>query len=373
MNRWQLWRSAEVFCRIDGIKPLLASWERETHPAQIRLQEYLDRLEVAIGPLRIRDEPLFLEMDIDVEQPARLLRHHDLENYLTPVVARLGQDLFRYVTARKKVGGGSTLKVGRAVSSDKLPDLAGWGHFSCRTGGSVQFKQWKTELRAALLDAGCPPSPRHGPVAVELAWRCSTGRNWVALWKLTGDAMGPILGEPDERNSFNPSDDRITELGLHVVRDDTMGHNLHAGFWWRPVDRSIRGELLRVPERRQQPMGVVDGRQRKVVSGAPEKRETKRGKDDPLVVAMTAVVDSQEVREACARVTAQGWPAIAGADPFLSGVFGADYGKHNRTTHAAGRLVANIMRSMGYHMVGRVKETPTGCVARSGEMWEKKT
>ena len=363
MNGRHLWKRGEVYCRIDGIKPLLASWERKTHPAQIRLQEYLDELEATIGPLRFRNAPLFLEMDIDVVRPERLLRHHDLENYLTPVVDRLGQDLFHYVIARKKVGGGSTLKVGRAVSSDRLPDPADWGHFSCLTRGSVQSKKWKVDLRAVLLDAGCPPAPREGPVAVELAWRCSSQRNWVALWKPTGDAMGPVLGEPDERNPFNPSDDRITELGLHVARDDTMGHDLDVGFWWRPVDRSMRREPLRVPERRQQA----------VHSGPTSRPSSGIRTDNRLVAAMAEVVNSQEVRDACVRVTAEGWPAVAGADPFLAKAFGADYGKHNRTTHAAGRLVADIMRSMGYRLARRMKETPPGCVARSGEMWEKET
>jgi hypothetical protein len=45
--------------------------------------------------------------------------------------------------------------------------------------------------------------------------------------------MGPVLGEPYPKNPFNPADDRITELHLHVARDDTLGHDVDVGMWWK--------------------------------------------------------------------------------------------------------------------------------------------
>lgn len=39
----------------------------------------------ALLPLPADDRPLFLHLDIDVEQPSHRLKHHDLENYLTPL------------------------------------------------------------------------------------------------------------------------------------------------------------------------------------------------------------------------------------------------------------------------------------------------
>ncbi len=93
--------------------------------------------------------------------------------------------------------------------------------------------------------------------------------------------------------------------------------------------------------------------------------------DAPLVSAMEAVIQPPECRIACVKAVEQGLPAIAGADPLLAVKFGADYGKHNMTTNIAGHLVANLMRSLGFHMVGKVAGTPKGCVAQSGELWSK--
>ena len=94
--------------------------------------------------------------------------------------------------------------------------------------------------------------------------------------------------------------------------------------------------------------------------------------DDPLCVAMRAVVYSSEGEAACIRATEEGWPAIAGVDPLLAERFGVDYGKHNMTTHWAGRFVADVMARRGHHQIGRMAETPKGCVARSGEMYSKR-
>lgn len=94
--------------------------------------------------------------------------------------------------------------------------------------------------------------------------------------------------------------------------------------------------------------------------------------DDPLALAMADVVQSEECKKACIKAVEEGWPAIAGVDQFLAEKFRADYGKHNMTTNLAGHLVADLMRSLGYRMVGKMGPTPKGCVARSGELWEKK-
>jgi hypothetical protein len=70
-------------------------------------------------------------------------------------------------------------------------------------------------------------------MAVQLAWRCPARRNWVSFWKPTGDAMGPVLGEPDSRNPFNPADDRIVALHLHRCIDESAGNGVRVGMWWR--------------------------------------------------------------------------------------------------------------------------------------------
>jgi hypothetical protein len=43
-----------------------------------------------------------------------LLQHHDLENYLTPLVQRLGAARFVFVSAVKRTTGQSYLHLGRA-------------------------------------------------------------------------------------------------------------------------------------------------------------------------------------------------------------------------------------------------------------------
>src|SRR5688572_8104251 len=93
-REWQIWTRGTVLKTVQIARPLVASWEATTHPAQIRLRDYLDGLRSDLGELPARDGRLFLHMDVDVQEPTRLLRHYDLENYLTPVARHLGQHHF---------------------------------------------------------------------------------------------------------------------------------------------------------------------------------------------------------------------------------------------------------------------------------------
>src|SRR3712207_857979 len=107
MNVWHYWTTGEILNEVDGLEPRLASWDAKTHPAQVRLQAYLEDLQGRIGALPAGRTDLFLSMDIDIGDPVRLEHHYDLENYLTPVVARLGAARFTFASAVKRVGGGS--------------------------------------------------------------------------------------------------------------------------------------------------------------------------------------------------------------------------------------------------------------------------
>src|SRR5205809_141071 len=93
-----LWGQGEILLQLDGIRPLLACWNNKTDPAQIRLQAYLDDLAAAIGPLPEDRGPLFLHLEVDVGDPKRLVQHHDLENYLYPIIQRLGWHRFCLAT-----------------------------------------------------------------------------------------------------------------------------------------------------------------------------------------------------------------------------------------------------------------------------------
>ncbi|RPI91701.1 MAG: hypothetical protein EHM40_14930, partial [Chloroflexi bacterium] len=168
-----LWEPETILKTITDIKPRLASWDKEAHPAQIRLRGYRDALMAALLPLPEDDRPLFLHLDIDVEQPSHRLKHHDLENYLTPLFGggALNAARFFLVSASKYVGGGSRLLLGTARPAGEAL-LTCWDDFAYTARGSTQTKGWKVNLRDAL--AGTNPRPLTAPaVEVQIAWTCS--------------------------------------------------------------------------------------------------------------------------------------------------------------------------------------------------------
>lgn len=231
---WNLWQRGELIRRVEGIRPLLASWEKSTHPAQVRLGCYLDEVACALRPLP-ESGPLFVHLDVDVEDAHRLLHHYDLENYLTPLFGArcLPASRFALVSARKTVGGGSRILCGIAAPTKQM-DCPGWTHFAMNARSGYTRPEWKQRIYDGLRATGLPPAPP-GPAGVRMAWRCAGQRNWVALWKPTGDAMGPVLGLADGARPFNPNDDRIVDLELHLNVDDSLGHDVHVGLWWRSL------------------------------------------------------------------------------------------------------------------------------------------
>ena len=243
MHSWQLWTHGDVLKEIHGIEPRLASWEKNTHPAQIRLRAYLGDLMTSVMPLSIEPRTLSLHLEIDVQKPERLLHHYDLENYLTPLFGRQWLDASRFVhvTACKKVGGGSSLTISTAQA--QRSSMEEWEHFSCFVGSGTQLPRWKADLRTKLA-ATQPQVLPDGQAHVHLAWRCSPDRNWVSLWKPTGDAMGSVLGESNQNRLFSPRDDRIVSLALHRTTDASIGHDVEVGMWWRlRVYRTNRNEI----------------------------------------------------------------------------------------------------------------------------------
>jgi hypothetical protein len=246
MREWQLWTPGAARQQLElvgALAPQLDSWMGKTHPDQIRLKAYLDSLEAAIGRLSPQDTNLFLHMDIDIGHSKDILRDRDLENYLAPVVRRLGPLHFALASATKRNGGGSQLFIGQAEPGNAIARGDDWLHFEYAAGDGAQYPRWKEGVWNAL-SAKQPAALPPGPVEAHLAWRCSLGRNWfqprnwAALWKPTADAMGPVLGPEAARDSankrrFNPADDRITSLGLHINEDSTMDYSVDVGMWWR--------------------------------------------------------------------------------------------------------------------------------------------
>lgn len=234
IRRWPLWQPGAVEGELEGISPLLASWEKGSHPAQVRLRAYLDDLVGRMLPLP-EEGPLFLRLEVDVGEPQRLSRHYDLENYLTPLFGSkyLPATRFVLVTAKKYVGGGSRITWGKAIPAVLPPDTE-WTSFSINAGRDATQKSWKERIRAALAESGAAAVPP-GPASVKLAWRCAARRNWCAYWKPTGDAMGPVLGVSNPLKPYHLDDDRIVDLELHRIVDDTLRNDVEVGMWWSAV------------------------------------------------------------------------------------------------------------------------------------------
>lgn len=93
--------------------------------------------------------------------------------------------------------------------------------------------------------------------------------------------------------------------------------------------------------------------------------------DDPLCLKIAEIVNSSAGVDAMREATDQGMPALAGVDPMVAAVLGADYGRHNMTTATAGSFVAERMRRLGYRDIGKKAKLPNGCVAKTGALFEK--
>ena len=259
MIEWQLWQAGAIERQLHGISPLLASWERSSHPAQVRLRAYLDKLICQLLPLS-EDGPLFLRLDVDVQDAQRLLRHYDLENYLTPLFGSryLPSARFALVAARKYVGGGSRIAWGKAVPATPI-DEESWLSFSINAGRGASHKSWKERIRSALA-ASEPDIIPPGPARVRLAWRCSSQRNWCTLWKPSGDAMGPVLDVANALRPYHLDDDRIVDLELHRIVENSLGHDVEVGMWWQAAPKAgMSGSELVAYWKRSQLIGSREG------------------------------------------------------------------------------------------------------------------
>ena len=239
LQQLQLWVRDSIYKKIEIAEPKLASWNAKSDPGQIAVQRYLDGIKQELDPLP-QASGLFLHMEIDVKEREHLLHHHDLDNYLYPVVNRLGVHRFRFVSAIKRIGGGSYLHIGLTKPSNFFPENDSWISFLHDTGGtSAQKPAWKSGIRDALKIRQIQPL-KPGAVELQLIWKCSSQRNWCSLWKPTIDGMGPVLGEPKPHRPFHPNDDRIVSLALHLNTDNSIGWSVQIGMMWRPSSTSPR-------------------------------------------------------------------------------------------------------------------------------------
>lgn len=229
----QIYRRGEHICRVNDIEPLLASWEGKQHPAQLRLRSYLDDLHSKVGKLP-SDRPLCLSLRVDVCDSVKLSRHYDVENYLTPLFGKswFNHRQFPLVHGTKCVGGGSSLTIYEIHTESNATLSNGWHHVAVKAGSSPTQKSWKQRVNDFVAASGVNQISDGQSLEFHMAWRCSARRNWVGLWKPTGDALSPILGYTGN-NCFNPNDDRITSLTFHRFDDNSIGDDVYVGLWWR--------------------------------------------------------------------------------------------------------------------------------------------
>lgn len=227
---WSLWSMGPPLAVLGGIDPQIASWDHKEHANQVRLKAYLSQVKAHFASVVARHDALALSLTIDLKREERLYRGNDVENYVTPLVHGLGGRKFVYADVEKQVGGGSHIAIGPAVPRYDLPAAPGW---SGRVAGNLGTSAGKRAIREQLVKcAGTAVPP--GPATVHMAWRLRASANWVGLWKPTGDAMGPVVGESRyPEREFHPDDDRITRLTLHRCIDDSLPVGvIDVGLWW---------------------------------------------------------------------------------------------------------------------------------------------
>jgi hypothetical protein len=203
--------------------PRLASWDAAGHPDQLRLTAFLRTTARQIRPqLDGSSGPLALRLDVGLKPQAHLLLHHDLDNYLLPLVSHLRKETdreFVSVWATKNSSGRSSLRVEPAHPIRGTSPL----HVA-RTTAAGDSTTYKEQVRDSLGVA--PAELPAGPVELELGFTVGPSRNWINLWKPTIDALGPLLGAPAGSKPWHPHDGRIVRLGLHREVDAALGNDV---------------------------------------------------------------------------------------------------------------------------------------------------
>ena len=230
-----IWRPKTELQVLVNLRPMKASWDKSTDASQVRLREYRKGIREELAPY-LHQDSLYLDLRVTLTQSASLLDGNDLENYLTPLFecGCLPATQFRLVMAEKSNGGSSSLALGIAQPTGLTEQIRSCCHFVVRpTTKPSNDSGWKEELCSRLTASGIHPLP-DGEVELHIAWRSAIGRrSWFRMWKSTGDALGPILGQYQRKNRYDPKDDRITKLVFYHLPDECMGDRIEIGLWWR--------------------------------------------------------------------------------------------------------------------------------------------
>jgi len=181
------------------VQPRLESWEGRDHPSQTALQTYLDHLEDTVGPelVAVRgDAAVSLDVGLPHDRPLTG-GGGDLDNFLYPVVRRLGPSRFAAAWATKKHGRSSICAQSAVPASRDLP--AGWRFAAVRTTKASESRAWKQEVAGQLPAVEpslgaielqlCFPPPSSSPLAATTAplfFSAAATRESSSLWHFEG-------------------------------------------------------------------------------------------------------------------------------------------------------------------------------------------
>ena len=220
-----------------AIAPRLWSWDHAGHPAQTRLATFLDHVESRLQEAGVPSQPLAIQINVALSPGADLFSSGDLDNYLIPIVLRLGGDRVVSAWATKSHGGTSTIQV-EAAHEARAESVTDWHFARAIARGSADNKDWKCQIRDQVA-AQCELAPE-GPLEMQISYRVGPGRRWNNVWKQSIDALGPILGLTTPGNPFHPLDGRIIRLGVHHTVAADIGFDVELGIWWRAVAGAAR-------------------------------------------------------------------------------------------------------------------------------------
>jgi hypothetical protein len=206
-------------------QPQLASWMAAGHHDQVRLEDFLsDAEDLTQSRLEAITDPLALCLDVGLPPDTPLLHQHDLDNYLVPLVTRLGrrgERHFASVRCTNQHAEASYISITGATPLEGRQPSTGW--LEIRTSASSQSTAFKQQICDQLQGA---VELEEGAVALHLIFTVGPTRNWLNLWKPTIDALEPILGPSTPGRQWHPRDDRVVELGLRCLRDPGIGNDV---------------------------------------------------------------------------------------------------------------------------------------------------
>lgn len=198
--------------------PRLASWNKASDPDQIRLREYLKDTADLLASSMQNEQPWALRLDVGLPEGRDLIDMADLDNYAVPLAAHLRTAHLVSVWCSIRHADISHVLVAPARETSAPAAV-----FTVRTTASSQSPAYKEQVRAAVVGEAEIPG---GAVEPQVSFAVGPRRNWLNLWKPTIDALDPLLGPTRPGQDWHPRDGRITNLGLHLSTDPTLGNDV---------------------------------------------------------------------------------------------------------------------------------------------------